>query len=51
MWSDFSYSGRSIRCRITDRRPFIRGRVIDLSVSAARCVGMMASGVVRVSLE
>ena len=46
-----SYSGRSIRCRITDRGPFIRGRVIDLSVSAARSLGMMASGVVRVSVE
>ena len=46
-----SYSGRSIRCRVTDRGPFIRGRIIDLSVSAARALGMMEAGIVRVSVE
>jgi peptidoglycan lytic transglycosylase len=46
-----SYGGRSITCRVNDRGPFIRGRVIDLSVSAARALGMMRSGVVRVSLQ
>ena len=46
-----SYGGRSITCRVNDRGPFIRGRVIDLSVSAAHALGMMRSGVVRVSLE
>lgn len=46
-----SYGTRSIQCRVTDRGPFIRGRVIDLSVSAARALGMMDAGVVRVSLE
>src|SRR5258708_27809406 len=46
-----SYSGRSIRCRVADRGPFIRGRIIDLSVSAARALGMMEAGVVRVSVE
>ena len=46
-----SHNGRSIRCRINDRGPFIRGRVIDVSVSAARALRMMESGVVRVSLE
>ena len=46
-----SYGSRSIDCRVNDRGPFIRGRVIDLSVSAARALGMMQSGVVRVSLQ
>ena len=46
-----SYGDRSINCRVTDRGPFIRGRVIDLSVNAARALGMMRSGVVRVSLQ
>jgi rare lipoprotein A len=46
-----SYGDRSIDCRVTDRGPFIRGRVIDLSLSAAQALGMMSSGVVRVSLE
>lgn len=46
-----SYSGRTIQCRVNDRGPFIRGRIVDLSVPAARALGMMSAGVVRVSLE
>jgi len=46
-----SYGDRSVTCRVNDRGPFIRGRVIDLSVSAAHALGMMRSGVVRVSLQ
>jgi rare lipoprotein A len=46
-----SYEGRTIQCRVNDRGPFIRGRIIDLSVSAARALGMMRSGVVHVSVE
>jgi rare lipoprotein A len=46
-----TYSGRSIQCRIADRGPFIRGRIIDLSVKAARALGMIEAGVVRVSVE
>jgi peptidoglycan lytic transglycosylase len=46
-----SYRDRSIRCRVNDRGPFVRGRVIDVSVSAARALGIMRSGVVMVLLE
>lgn len=46
-----SRAGHSIRCVINDRGPFVRGRVIDVSVSAARALGMMQAGVVRVSVE
>jgi rare lipoprotein A len=46
-----SYGGRSIQCRVNDRGPFIRGRIIDLSMSAARALGMMRSGIIRVSVE
>jgi rare lipoprotein A len=45
-----SYRGRFIRCRINDRGPFIKGRVIDVSRSAARALGMIEAGVVPVSL-
>ena len=31
--------------------PFVRGRVIDVSMSAARALGMMRSGVIHVSVE
>jgi rare lipoprotein A len=46
-----SHAGHSIRCLINDRGPFVRGRVIDVSLSAARALGMMQAGVVRVSVE
>lgn len=46
-----SYGGRSIQCRVNDRGPFVRGRIIDLSMSAARALGMMRSGIIRVSVE
>jgi rare lipoprotein A len=46
-----SYNGRTIRCRVNDRGPFKNGRVIDVSTSAARALGMIDAGVVLVSLE
>jgi rare lipoprotein A len=46
-----SHAGRAIRCRVNDRGPFVRGRVIDVSISAARALGMIGAGVVRVSIE
>jgi rare lipoprotein A len=46
-----SYNGHSIRCRVNDRGPFIRGRVIDISTNAARALGIIEAGVVLVSLE
>ncbi|ARV62431.1 hypothetical protein BZZ01_30780 [Nostocales cyanobacterium HT-58-2] len=44
-------NGRSVVVRINDRGPYIRGRVIDLSVAAARLLGMMGSGVAPVRIE
>ncbi len=41
--------GRSITCRVTDRGPFIRGRVIDLTPVGARALGF--SGLARVVIE
>jgi rare lipoprotein A len=46
-----TYRGRTVRCRINDRGPFVKGRVIDLSVTAARALDMVDAGVVMVSLE
>lgn len=42
-------SGRSIRCRINDRGPFVRGRCIDLSAGAARALGL--GGIASVTVE
>jgi rare lipoprotein A (peptidoglycan hydrolase) len=44
-------NGRSVIVRINDRGPFIRGRIIDLSVAAASRLGMIGSGIAPVSLE
>jgi rare lipoprotein A len=46
-----TYRQTSVQCRINDRGPFIRGRVIDLSLGAARALGMMSAGIVRVTVE
>jgi rare lipoprotein A len=37
--------------RITDRGPYVRGRIIDLSKGAAKQLGMLESGVVPVRIE
>lgn len=42
-------SGRSIICRVNDRGPFVRGRIIDLSTGAARALGL--SGIAKVRVE
>ncbi|MCZ2147106.1 MAG: septal ring lytic transglycosylase RlpA family protein [Bryobacterales bacterium] len=41
---------RSVSVRITDRGPFVDGRVIDLSREAAREIGMIEPGTVKVRL-
>lgn len=44
-------NGQSTEVRITDRGPFVRGRIIDLSRAAARSVSMIGPGLARVQLE
>src|SRR5262245_53668043 len=44
-------NGRSVRVRITDRGPFVRGRSLDLSYGAARRLGMIERGTGRVRIE
>ncbi|OSJ14408.1 hypothetical protein BST63_16765 [Bradyrhizobium canariense] len=40
------------RCvRITDRGPWVRGRVLDLSLAAARSLGVTNRGVAQVRAE
>lgn len=41
-------NGRSIRVRVTDRGPFVRGRCVDLGVAGARALGIDGIGPVRV---
>jgi rare lipoprotein A len=44
-------NGRSVEVEITDRGPFARGRVLDLSRAAARELGMIEDGTARVRVE
>jgi rare lipoprotein A len=44
-------NGRSEIVTITDRGPYVRGRVIDLSLGTARRLGIERQGVAPVTLE
>ena len=44
-------NGRSVIVRVNDRGPFVRNRLIDVSLGAARQIQMVRSGTARVSLE
>jgi len=44
-------NGRSVIVTINDRGPFIRGRIIDLSLAAAKVIDMTRAGVVPVTVE
>jgi rare lipoprotein A len=44
-------NGRSTEVTITDRGPFAKGRIIDLSYAAAQTLGMLGTGTVPVRLE
>lgn len=44
-------NGKSVIVRINDRGPYIKGRQLDLSKSAALALGMMDEGVIKVNVE
>ncbi len=44
-------SGRSVIVTVTDRGPFKRGRVVDVSIAAARSLGIVERGLARVRVE
>ncbi|MGA7215550.1 MAG: septal ring lytic transglycosylase RlpA family protein [Terrimicrobiaceae bacterium] len=44
-------TGKSIIVRINDRGPYIRGRIIDLTVGAARELGIYHRGIAPVRIE
>jgi len=44
-------TNKSLIVRINDRGPYIRGRVIDLTVGAARKLGIYARGIAKVRVE
>lgn len=44
-------NGNQVVVRVTDRGPYVRGRVIDLSYAAARELGFLSAGVAYMKLE
>jgi rare lipoprotein A len=43
-------NGKQTRVRVNDRGPFVRGRIIDLSYTAAKKIGMVATGTAPVRI-
>jgi rare lipoprotein A len=44
-------TGRSVTVRVNDRGPFVPGRVVDVSRSAAESLGMTKQGLAKVKLD
>src|SRR5271166_1982280 len=44
-------NNKRVEVRITDRGPFVNGRIIDLSLAAAREVDLVTAGIVRVRIK
>jgi rare lipoprotein A len=44
------HTGRSVTVRVNDRGPYVPGRVVDVSYSAAQELGMVNRGVAKVKL-
>lgn len=44
-------TGRSVVVRVNDRGPFVQGRVVDVSYSAAQALGMVNTGVAAVKVS
>jgi rare lipoprotein A len=44
-------NGKSVEVKINDRGPYAEGRIIDLSLAAAKALGIVDHGTARVSVE
>lgn len=44
-------TGRRVTCRVNDRGPYTRGRVVDLSRATAKRLGIISRGVARVRVR
>ena len=44
-------TGDSVIVKITDRGPFVQGRTLDLSLAAAKTIGVYRAGTARVKIE
>lgn len=44
-------TGKSVRVRVNDRGPFVKGRSLDLSSAAARALGVQGDGVRQLEMR
>jgi peptidoglycan lytic transglycosylase len=44
-------TGRSVTVRVNDRGPYVPGRIVDVSYSAAETLGIVGQGVAKVKLD
>jgi rare lipoprotein A len=44
-------TGESVVAKVTDRGPFVQGRILDLSLAAAKAIGVYRAGVAKVKVE
>ena len=44
-------SGKSVTVRVNDRGPYVQGRIVDVSYSAADALGMVGKGVAKVKVD
>jgi len=44
-------NNKHVEVRITDRGPFVNGRIIDLSLGAAREIDLVTAGIIRVRIK
>jgi rare lipoprotein A len=44
-------TGKHATCRVTDRGPFVKGRIVDVSRKVAQKLGIMGKGVVKARVE
>lgn len=44
-------NGKQVYIRVNDRGPFIRGRMLDMSLAAAEAIAFNGRGVIRVKVE
>ena len=44
-------NGKKIKVRVNDRGPFVAGRILDLSLQAAKDIGLIKSGITKVEIK
>lgn len=44
-------NGRTVKVRVNDRGPYVKGRILDLSLQAAKDIGLIKNGVAKVNIK